>query len=747
MPKLNINNPQDMAGTLRIGHVAGTSKIILNAVSSDKDFYVDGDSEINGNHLVASLDSSGYIKGSNIQSNTFNALNTNDIVFKFNNDTYLEYDVSESKIVASKVIQCGGNLTTQEIDTIAPLDLILKRNAVSMLELQDNLTVLKTKTQCDNNIVCDNYESKNLSTIINHIMNESTGEIKFYVGSPTNPDTTTNLVMTLQNNLITFHKPTSPEIGAGGGVDDSNLVKYTGEALQVIENDLVIGGGAQSGSFDLTVNGTTYFNSSIELNLGANISLGSNKGYIRSINLGGGNHAYDYANFSSGGYHRFYVGGSPFPQYLRFQLSSTQAYFNVDAVCNTELQTDIINTKNAGNVDLFFKRNDTNVFKLNTSNQIQLLGGNETSLIYEDAFVDLVNYNVLRIRNTENVDNGIVSFGVGDVLDVFQIFKTGITSSVELSIPQVLCNSYDSFAGDNDVVFNRNGVEFFRLQGSNVVVNGPENLLLVNDGNVGISSSWVFANTFANRTAESDTDFRGCISGGLASGTVYMTYEHVPERLHIKTDAEVSEGKKLYLTTTGTKECFIHSFVESNVRILSLENSDTSGQNRIYCGGNLVIDMSGTVLNLRQNTTVVAGATLSGELNDTSDKTKKYDIKDAEFDFTEIVKNIKPKTFKLNDEKEIGITTNHIGFIADDILPVIPKEFENLVNENDKGIKMLNYVKLSSVLWGCVREQQTKIEHLEASVYELQEAMKELIKPKPKPKPKKKSKDKSDSED
>ena len=85
-----------------------------------------------------------------------------------------------------------------------------KKCNVSMIELQDNLTVLKTKTQCENNIVCDNYESKSLSTITNHIMNESTGEIKFYVGSPTNPDTTTNLVMTLQNNLITFHKPTSP---------------------------------------------------------------------------------------------------------------------------------------------------------------------------------------------------------------------------------------------------------------------------------------------------------------------------------------------------------------------------------------------------------------------------------------------------------------------------------------------------------------------------------------------------------
>ena len=35
-----------------------------------------------------------------------------------------------------------------------------------MIELQVNLTVLKTKTQCDNNIICDNYESKKV--INNH---------------------------------------------------------------------------------------------------------------------------------------------------------------------------------------------------------------------------------------------------------------------------------------------------------------------------------------------------------------------------------------------------------------------------------------------------------------------------------------------------------------------------------------------------------------------------------------------------
>ena len=79
--KLNVNNPQDIEGTLRLGSVGGTSKIIVNALSSTKDFYVNGDAQILGNHLVASLDSTSYIKGSNLISNTINADNLNDIFF------------------------------------------------------------------------------------------------------------------------------------------------------------------------------------------------------------------------------------------------------------------------------------------------------------------------------------------------------------------------------------------------------------------------------------------------------------------------------------------------------------------------------------------------------------------------------------------------------------------------------------------------------------------------------------------
>ena len=720
--KLNINNPQDMAGTLRLGHIAGTSKIILNAVSSDKDFYVNGDSQIQGNHLVASLDSSGYIKGSNIQSNTFNALNTNDIFFQSNNDTYLQYDVSENKIVASKLIQCGGNLKTQEINTIAPLDMVIKRNDVSMIELQNNLTVLNTKTQCENNIVCDNYESKNLSSIMNYIMNESTGEIKFYVGSPINPDATTNLVMTLQNNLITFHKPTSPEIGAGGGVDDTNLVKLTGEAEQTIEGDLVLCSGSKFGSFDLTVNGTTYFSQSIELNLGLNINLGSNKGFIRSINLGGGNHANDYANFSSGGFHRFYVGGSAFIQFLKLQVSSTQVYFNVDAVCNTELQTDIINTKNAGDSDLIFKRNDIEYMKFEGTQQAVELTKGAKSNTYD------------------SIGNADVSFR-RNTID-FMYLRNGnveVNSGITLLAESGKFDTIDSATATN-VVFKRGGVNFFTLDGT-------KNIIDVSTGRA-LSSQFIYGDNFYDRNNGADMVFQG--SNTTDDGRVeFLRYKNADEVVNFSKDIHLNQGQKMYFHKDPDDDVYIGGIVENGSNMLEFVNRDSIGQIRfkLWDGSALAttLSMSWNSITIQRNTTVSAGYSITGELVDTSDLTKKYDIKSVECNMTDIVKAIEPKTFKMKDEKEIGITKNHLGFIADEIESVIPKEFENIVIENDEGIKQLNYVKMNSILWGCVREQQKKIEWLESSMFEMMEEMKELKnRGKAKAKAKSKSKDKGE---
>ena len=787
--KLNINNPQDMSGTLRLGHIDGLSKIILNGVASSRDFYVNGDGEINGNHLVASLDSSGYIKGSNIQSNTFNALNLNDILFQSNNDTYIQYDVSETKIVASKLIQCGGNLKTQEIDTIAPLDLVIKRNGVDYITLTDgqiqfnqptNLAITPDLSNCvkltgeasqtiaGNVVVSGTLNTNTLNSngnsdivlqkngveymklegtlqavemtkgvksntydsignadvnfrrnttdffyLRNNTLDLNTGISLSTDGATVNEissKTATNLVIqragidyiTLTDGQIQFNQPTN--LATGG--DTSNCVKYTGETLQTIEGDIVIGGGAQFGSFDLTVNGTSYFLSGIELVLGGSIALGTGKGYIRSINLGSGNTGYDYCIFGAGGLHRFYVGGSPFPQHLKFQLSNTQAYFNVDVVCHTELQTDVINTKNATDVDLVFKRGDVEYMKFEGTLQAVELTKGAKSNTYD------------------SIGNADVSFR-RNTID-FMYFRNGnveVNTGVSLVAESGKFDVIDS-ATPTNVVFKRGGVNFFTLDGT-------KNIFDVSTGRA-LSSQYIYGDFFIHRNVGADMVFQG--SNTTDDGSVeYMRYRKADEDVSFSKDVYVNQDKRAYFHKETSKNSYIFNENTAGVNNFKLINEDPNGDIRFYANSSIRLFITPSKVS------VPAPYTLEGDLVDTSQKDMKYDIEEANFNFTKMVNSIKPHTFKMKEEKEMGITKSHIGFIAEEVEENIPEKVENILVKVD-GIKKLSYVKMNSILWGAVREQQQKIEHLEACMFEMMEEIKEL-KGKAKAKAKAKSKE------
>ena len=197
-----------MSGTLRIGHVLGTSKIILNALSSTKDFYVNGDSQFNGNLIASSINSNGYIQ--------------------------------------------GGSLLTTEIDTNGNNNLDIQRNNVSMIELQDGKTVFKTGTECQDIFYCDHFENEPASLLIDHIMNEPTGQIKYSVGSPTVPDATTNLVMALKTDKVEINKP-----AVLGDVLNTNTIDSNGIS------DITF----KKHTFDICY----LKNSSLELNTGINL--------------------------------------------------------------------------------------------------------------------------------------------------------------------------------------------------------------------------------------------------------------------------------------------------------------------------------------------------------------------------------------------------------------------------------------------------------------------------------------------
>ena len=543
---------------------------------------------------------------------------------------------------------------------------------------------------------------------MNYVMNESTGEIKFYVGSPTVPDATTNLVMTLQNDLITFHKPTSPDIG-GGGVDDTNLVKYTGETLQTIEGDLVIGGGSQFSTYDLTVNGTTYFNATIEFPLGGVINLGTGKGYIRSINIGSGNAAYDYCIFGSAGVHRFYIGGSPFPQHLKFQLSNTQAYFNVDVVCHTELQTDIINTKNATDVDLVFKRGDVEYMKFEgTLQAVELTKGAKSN-----TYDSIGNVDVSFRRNT--ID--------------FMYFRNGnveVNTGISLLAESGKFDVIDS-ATPTNVVFKRGGVNFFTLDGTKHIID-------VSTGRA-LSSQYIYGDYFYNRDFGADMVFQGrnTTDDGLVE---YMRYRKADEDVNFSKDIYINQDKKAYFHKETDKNSFIFNENTAGVNHFKLINEDPNRDIRFYANGGIRLFVTPSKVS------VPAPYTLEGDLVDTSQKDMKYDIEEADFNFTKIVNSIKPHTFKMKEEKEMGITKSHIGFIEEEVEENIPEKVENILVEVD-GIKKLSYVKMNSILWGCVREQQQKIEHLESRLFEVENFIKGYVKPKPKPKPKAKSEEKT----
>ena len=129
------------------------------------------------------------------------------------------------------------------------------------------------------------------------------------------------------------------------------------------------------------------------------------------------------------------------------------------------------------------------------------------------------------------------------------------------------------------------------------------------------------------------------------------------------------------------------------------------------------------------------------DLIETSDKRKKDNIEDVDEDCVDLVKKIKVKTYNLkHDEKK----KNHIGFIANELQEILPKQFEAIVDTSGEFLG-INYGKMTAVLTKALQETLNKVEHLEASMYEMMEEIKEL-KGKKTTKPKAKAKSQAKAE-
>ena len=649
--KLNGNNPQDVFGNLRLDPTNGNSKIILNAVSppnNNDDFYCNGSAHINGTLRVSVLTSDGDLNADGVNADVFNSnVIANDIVFNHNDVEYMRFNATDDEIQLSKNIELNE-------------DLIMKSTKVLYLDATSNLLRYITS------------RNDNGQDILELVNNKATNnQIRF-----TNNASTSLIV----DNSFVY---TPRQIQGDNGLKVDFIDTRTTNADFQFRRNNVSYITFQSDRVD--INQPLHLSDALTIDLADKLTM--------RPSLEGSVNIFDIRNLHpvvDNPMIRFRVGEGG-GETIVCEMTNDAVSFQRNVIIGTayEFRTNAIDTVNDN--DLLFSRNNVQFMALDKftedvngtpteieaiicSKQLRANAQLRVNNLQINQFSSGVQYADIRLHNVDSV----MRFYVGNSTSAnFQITHAGISLNRETTISSVKTNFIDT-NGDSDLIFRRNGTEFFRL-------NDQSSLVEVAVGHA-LTAPDVYANDYRNRTRQIDTVFYGSVVSADAR-VEYMRWNYTDQSLDFNAPID-----------------------NTNISII----------------GNII------------DTTV-------------SDERLKTNIQDVESSFTECVKNVKIKTFEYKDEKYKD--SDKYGMIAQDLRAHLPKECKNIVKETkpkkEEGDPYLsiNYMKLSLVLWGCCQEQQSKIEHLESRLFELEDIVKEMRgkgkgeKPKPKPKAKTKNVD------
>ena len=430
------------------------------------------------------------------------------------------------------------------------------------------------------------------------------------------------------------------------------------------------------------------------------------------------------------------------------------------------------NTYNSnGNNNVLFQRNDIEYLRFDTTDDNivcskEIVAGN--SIVVDTAKKLTMKpsletgVHIFDIRNLHPVvDNPMIRFrcgeGGGETI-ICEMTNNGVSMARNILIGTAYglkTNTINS-NGNNDLVFQRNGTPYLKL-------NGTTNRVETGSTSIGLDAFTVYLQHLKPKDYTSgDTVFYGNNSTD-DNYTEYMRFDHDLEVVEfnkpIKTDViDTKTNTDLVFKRNGTE--FIkfqrdstptdliimaHSVVIDNNRYLFTNNirHDTGTQLnlwstnsiRLLSNANNILEVKPTQIDFNANV-VSAYSITAFDLIETSDKRLKDNIEDVDEDCSEIVKKVEVKTYNMkSDDKK----KSHIGFIAQDVKEILPKKFEAVVN--DDGERMgINYGKMSAILWKALQETLTKVEHLESRLFEVESELKEYKKPTPKSKAKSKAK-------
>ena len=347
--KLDVNNPQDIIGNLRLDSTNGNSKLIINAVApatGTDDFYCNGSGHFNGSLRVSVLTSDGDVNADGCNADTFNShIIANDIIFKHNDVEYQRFNQSDDSLNLSKNLDMKtSTLKTNTISTNGLNDMVFNVDTLGeffRFQVSDNtVRVPNTRSLLSQNLFTDIVKPLAISN-----------DITFQGQNTTDDNYEEYFRINSTTKKVDFNKPISSitcnEFNSDGNVEvvfkrnTDNFIQFKTDGRIHIPRQC-------------------FFASIIGLDNAGSLSMV--KRPESSIQV------FEFSNtFGSNGKYRFKLASN---NILEMTTSLIQATRNLQ--CDAGIKTNTINSN--GDNNLVVQRNGSTLITLNSNNEIQLSG-------------------------------------------------------------------------------------------------------------------------------------------------------------------------------------------------------------------------------------------------------------------------------------------------------------------------------------------------------------------------------------
>ena len=172
------------------------------------------------------------------------------------------------------------------------------------------------------------------------------------------------------------------------------------------------------------------------------------------------------------------------------------------------------------------------------------------------------------------------------------------------------------------------------------------------------------------------------------------------------------------------KASITHTQLPGLIDQIFFRNPNTNGETIIEIGTKNVLTVNDGGID------VIGDISYTGSIGPSSDKRLKEDIKDLKTEkAVELVKNIKPKTYKFINKEKYG-DRSCCGFIANEMMEYkgFPKEWNNIVREGRDGYLKFDYSMTTPLLWSALQYALNEIDKIESEKDDLLDLVKSMKK-------------------